>query len=145
MKFDLLSSSALGRIFLLMSFMALVSAWMTEVRGQPVFGLTQQHLFYDAIALGILGIGCLMDSMLRRKGALNIPSFRIPVPAYPESMKGEVMERQDPVCGMDVNEDTPYQATHEEERYYFCSADCKQAFEKTLQQYAGGGDSHEVH
>lgn len=55
------------------------------------------------------------------------------------------MAHRDPVCGMEVDESTPHQATHEERRYYFCSADCKEAFKKTPQQYAGGGGSREVH
>jgi hypothetical protein len=29
---------------------------------KPHYG--QQHLFYDAIAIDVLGIGCLMDTML---------------------------------------------------------------------------------
>lgn len=56
-----------GRVLLFMSVVALASAWIAEIRG-PVFGLTQQHLFFDAIALGVLGIGCLMDSILHAKG-----------------------------------------------------------------------------
>ena len=56
-----------GRVLILMSFLALASAWITEIRGGPVFGLTQQHLFFDALALGVLGIGCLVDSMLHAK------------------------------------------------------------------------------
>lgn len=58
---------SLGRVLLVLSFIALASAWITEIRGGPLFGLTQQHLFYDAIALGVLGIGCLVDSMLHAK------------------------------------------------------------------------------
>lgn len=58
---------SLGRVLLLLSFLALASAWITEIRGGPVFGLTQEHLFFDAIALGVLGIGCLVDSMLHAK------------------------------------------------------------------------------
>ena len=58
---------SLGRVLLVLSLIALASAWVTEVRGGPVFGLSQQHLFYDAIALGVLGIGCLVDSMLHAK------------------------------------------------------------------------------
>lgn len=56
-----------GRVLILLSFVALASAWMTGIRGGPLFGLTQQHLFYDAIALGVLGIACLVDSMLHAK------------------------------------------------------------------------------
>lgn len=55
------------------------------------------------------------------------------------------MAHRDPVCGMNVDADTPHQSTYEGQRYYFCSPDCKQAFEKSPQQYAGGGGSGEVH
>ena len=55
------------------------------------------------------------------------------------------MAHRDPVCGMNVDDDTPHQTMFEDERYYFCSADCKEAFEKTPQQYTGGGGSREVH
>lgn len=58
---------SLGRVLLFLSFLAVASAWIAEVRGGLVFGLTQQHLFYDAIALGVLSIGCLVDSMLHAK------------------------------------------------------------------------------
>lgn len=56
-----------GRILLLMSFVALASAWFAEIRGGDVLGLTQQHLFFDALALAALGIGCLLDSILHAK------------------------------------------------------------------------------
>ena len=55
------------------------------------------------------------------------------------------MSHRDPVCGMNVEDDTPHQTTYEGERYYFCSADCKAAFEQSPRKYAGGGGSHEVH
>lgn len=58
---------SIGRVLLLMSFVALVSAWASELFDRPVFGLTQQHLFFDAIALAVLGIGCLLDSMLHAR------------------------------------------------------------------------------
>lgn len=55
------------------------------------------------------------------------------------------MAHRDLVCGMEVDDDTPYQATHENNRFYFCSADCQETFEKTPQKYAAGGGSSEVH
>ena len=55
------------------------------------------------------------------------------------------MAHRDPVCGMNVDEDTPHQSTYEGQPYYFCSAGCKEAFEKAPQQYTGGGGSREVH
>jgi YHS domain-containing protein len=55
------------------------------------------------------------------------------------------MTHRDPVCGMDVEDSTPHQATHDDQRYYFCSPDCKEAFEKMPQQYTGGVGSRGVH
>ena len=55
------------------------------------------------------------------------------------------MAHRDPVCGMDVDDDTPHQATHEGQQYYFCSPGCKEAFEKSPETYTGGRGSSEVH
>ena len=55
------------------------------------------------------------------------------------------MTHRDPVCEMNVEDDTPHQTEHNGERYYFCSAGCKEAFENAPQQYTGGGGSGEVH
>lgn len=52
----------LGRVFLALAFFALLGAWLTQLTGGPLFGLTQQHLFYDAIALALLGIGLFIDA-----------------------------------------------------------------------------------
>lgn len=43
---------------------------------------------------------------------------------------------KDPVCGMDVDpETTAHHATHEDERYHFCSAGCKDKFTKDPASY----------
>ena len=55
------------------------------------------------------------------------------------------MTHRDPVCEMNVEDDTPHQTTYEGQRYYFCSAGCKEAFEKSPQPYTGGAGSREVH
>jgi hypothetical protein len=52
----------LGRVFLALAFFALLGAWLTQLTGRPLFGLTQQHLFYDAIVLALLGIGLFIDA-----------------------------------------------------------------------------------
>lgn len=54
------------------------------------------------------------------------------------------MTHHDHVCGMDVEDDTPHKTTLEGETYYFCSAGCKEAFERKPEQYTGEG-SGEVH
>jgi Cu+-exporting ATPase len=44
---------------------------------------------------------------------------------------------KDPVCGMNISEQTAsQQAQHEGKTYYFCSSDCKQEFEENPEQYA---------
>lgn len=58
----------LGRALLVFAFIALLGAWLTEVTGGSIAGMSQQHLFNDAIALGILGIACLIDSHLHAEG-----------------------------------------------------------------------------
>jgi Cu+-exporting ATPase len=47
------------------------------------------------------------------------------------TVKGGEMAK-DPVCGMDVEEGTAAgTATHEGKTYYFCSEQCKAAFQRT--------------
>ena len=44
----------------------------------------------------------------------------------------------DPVCGMQVNEQTATEKSdYQGKDFYFCSATCKQQFDKNPQQYAG--------
>lgn len=52
----------LGRVFLALAFLALLGAWLTQLTGQTLFGMTQQHLFNDTIALALLGIGLFIDA-----------------------------------------------------------------------------------
>lgn len=41
----------------------------------------------------------------------------------------------DPVCGMQVSPDSPYQAEHQGQPYYFCSEHCQHKFQQQPQQY----------
>ncbi|HID17309.1 TPA: YHS domain-containing protein [Candidatus Bathyarchaeota archaeon] len=44
---------------------------------------------------------------------------------------------KDPVCGMEVNEKAvKFKAEHMGKSYYFCSAMCKEKFEKNPSEYA---------
>lgn len=52
-----------GRIFLTLAFLALIQAWIAQATGGTIFGLSQQHLFNDAIALALLGIGSFLDGL----------------------------------------------------------------------------------
>jgi YHS domain-containing protein len=46
---------------------------------------------------------------------------------------------KDPVCGMDVNEhDSRFSTNWEGQKYYFCSDQCKQEFDREPRHYAGG-------
>lgn len=60
---------AIARAFLALAFVALIGAWIAEVNGGQVFGLGQQHLFGDVIALALLGIGCFVDAYWHAQGA----------------------------------------------------------------------------
>ncbi len=52
----------------------------------------------------------------------------------------------DVVCGMDVLPDTPYFTTYHEKKYYFCSKDCLDKFEKNPQSYTERpGEEKPVH
>jgi YHS domain-containing protein len=45
------------------------------------------------------------------------------------------MQHTDPVCGMTVDERTPWKSEHSGESVYFCSAACKQKFDANPGQY----------
>ena len=55
---------ALGRIFLTLSFFGLLGAWAAHLQDAPLFGMSEQHLFSDAIVLALLGIGSLVDGFI---------------------------------------------------------------------------------
>ena len=43
---------------------------------------------------------------------------------------------EDPVCGMEVTIETaPARSIYEGQVYYFCSQDCKEAFDKNTEEY----------
>ena len=52
----------IGRVFLLLSFAALIGAWLSETGDREFLGLSQQHLFSDAIVLALLGIASMLDA-----------------------------------------------------------------------------------
>lgn len=60
--------TGLGRIFLALSFFALLGAWVTQLTREPLLGMSQTHLFCDAIVLALLGIGCLIDAFMHERG-----------------------------------------------------------------------------
>ncbi len=53
----------IGRTLLALAFLALVGAWITQLTGRTLWTMSQQHLFNDAVALALLGIGMLLDAI----------------------------------------------------------------------------------
>ena len=51
----------LGRLLILLSFITLFGAWMTQVTGTTLLGMTQEHFFNDAMTLALLGIAVFID------------------------------------------------------------------------------------
>ncbi|BFI75041.1 YHS domain-containing protein [Sulfurisphaera ohwakuensis] len=45
------------------------------------------------------------------------------------------MKIKDPVCGMDVEDSTPYKFTYKGKTYYFCSPMCMAEFKKRPEKY----------
>lgn len=56
-----------GRLFAVLAFLALLGAWLTQLTGGTLFGVSQQHAFNDAIVLALLSIVCLLDALLHSK------------------------------------------------------------------------------
>ena len=54
---------ALARICALLAVLALVGAWVTQLTGESLAGMSQQHLFNDAIALALLAIIGFLDGL----------------------------------------------------------------------------------
>ena len=67
------------------------------------------------------------------------PEVEVPVEAPAEEARGEEMAGEkaiDPVCGMSVNTATAeYRSFRDGKAYYFCSAGCKESFDKNPARY----------
>lgn len=53
----------IGRVLLMLALLALLGAWVTQLTDGTLMGMSQQHLFNDAIALALLGIGSFLDAL----------------------------------------------------------------------------------
>ncbi len=63
----------IARVILVFAVLALLGAWLSELRSsQTLFGLTQQHLFFDAIALTLISIAVFIDAYFH----LRLPQRR---------------------------------------------------------------------
>src|SRR5262245_51069572 len=52
---------------------------------------------------------------------------------------------KDPVCGMDVTENSPHSFDYEGRRYFFCGAGCARKFGETPDRYVSTAPTHQVH
>lgn len=59
-------SLLLGRGLLTVAVVPLLGAWLLEIKGGPILGMDQQHLFNDVFALALLGIGNLLDALVHK-------------------------------------------------------------------------------
>lgn len=57
----------LGRFFGLLALLALAGAWITQVSGRTLLGMSQQHLFNDAVVLALFCIAGLLDGLVHAK------------------------------------------------------------------------------
>jgi uncharacterized membrane protein YraQ (UPF0718 family)/YHS domain-containing protein len=115
--------------------------------------------FLDLIFLGlmaILGWRFLTTGGPEMVRAMAVPAAqkatRVRAHGHDEAHEGEgdVMESKetaiDPVCGMTVDRSTAeYRSSRGDETYYFCSAGCKQRFDKSPEKYAIGAEEHRHH
>lgn len=53
----------IARVFVALAFFALLGAWITQLTGGPLLGMSQQHLFHDATVLALLGIALFLDAL----------------------------------------------------------------------------------
>lgn len=52
-----------GRVLLTLALLALLGAWAAQLSGGPLIGMSQEHLFADAITFALLGIGSFLDAI----------------------------------------------------------------------------------
>lgn len=52
----------IGRVFFTFALLALIGAWITQLYDGRLLGMSQQHLFNDAMVLALLGIGSFLDA-----------------------------------------------------------------------------------
>ena len=52
----------LARLLFGLAFLAVLGAWLTQLTGGTLLGLSQLHLFNDAIVLCLFGIGMYLDA-----------------------------------------------------------------------------------
>ncbi len=56
-----------GRFFGVLALLALIGAWITQLTGRLLLGMSQQHLFNDATVLSLFCIAGLVDALVHGK------------------------------------------------------------------------------
>lgn len=51
-----------ARLLVALAFLALLGAWLTQLTGRTLLGMSQQHFFNDAGVLALLGIALFVDA-----------------------------------------------------------------------------------
>ncbi len=54
-------------IGMVVTLLALIGAWITQLTGRPLAGMSQQHLFNDATVLSLFCIAGLIDALVHAK------------------------------------------------------------------------------
>ena len=63
-------SITIARVCGIFAIISLIGAWITQITGGSILGMSQQHLFFDSIALSLISIGNFIDSLLHSR---NLP------------------------------------------------------------------------
>jgi len=58
-----------ARVLWVAALLALFGAWLASLRGAPLLGLSEQHLFADAGVLALLSLGMFADAWWHTRGA----------------------------------------------------------------------------
>jgi nitrate reductase gamma subunit len=56
-----------GRFCGVLALLALIGAWITQLTGRPLAGMSQQHFFSDATVLSLFCIAGLVDGLVHAR------------------------------------------------------------------------------
>lgn len=108
----------------------------------PIVGLVGGYLsakwIWKSEGAGVIGAVVMMAAFIGVLAYLDRRVFRPKrfMPRIVSVARREVGTlSKDPVCGMDVSEETALKAEHSGKTYYFCCEACKTAFEKNPDEY----------
>ena len=113
--------------------------YLDPVCGMHVIKDSEKTARFQGVAYYFCSTSCMQKFAVAPENYVKakrvIGTGKIPAVISP-SINAEAMQHdpqgahKDPVCGMNVNENSPHQITHDGTRYYFCCASCLKKFEK---------------